>query len=82
MSISYVENGDSGLVARTLINQAIEGVNNSTLPYTGSAQITGSLIITGSTISTDGFIGSLSGNVRGDVSGKSFLFSLQQHLML
>jgi hypothetical protein len=69
MSISYVENGDSGLVARTLINQAIEGVNNSTLPYTGSAQITGSLSITGSTTSTGGFIGSLLGDVTGNVAG-------------
>ena len=61
MSISYVQNGDSGLVARTLINQAIDGVNTSTLPYTGSAKITGSLEITGSTISTLGFTGSLLG---------------------
>ena len=69
MSISYVENGDSGLVARTLINQAIEGVNNGTLPYTGSAQITGSLIIDGTTTSPLGFTGSLLGNVTGNVTG-------------
>jgi hypothetical protein len=61
MSISYVENGDSGLVARTLINQAIDGVNSGSLPYTGSAKITGSLEITGSTRSTLGFTGSLQG---------------------
>lgn len=61
MSISYVQNGDTGLVARTLINQAIDGVNNGTLPYTGSAKITGSLIVTGSTTSTLGFTGSLEG---------------------
>jgi hypothetical protein len=61
MSISYVENGDSGLVARTLINQAIDGVNSGSLPYTGSAKITGSLSVTGSTTSTLGFTGSLQG---------------------
>ena len=61
MSISYVENGDSGLIARTLINQAIDGVNSGSLPYTGSAKITGSLSVTGSTISTLGFTGSLQG---------------------
>jgi hypothetical protein len=61
MSISYVENGDSGLTARTLINQAIDGVNSGSLPYTGSAQITGSLIIDGTTTSTLGFTGSLQG---------------------
>jgi hypothetical protein len=61
MSISYVENGDSGLVARTLINQAIDGVNSGSFPYTGSAKITGSLSVTGSTISTLGFTGSLQG---------------------
>jgi hypothetical protein len=61
MSISYVENGDSGLVARTIINQAIDGVNSGSLPYTGSAKITGSLSVTGSTISTLGFTGSLQG---------------------
>ena len=69
MSISYVENGDSGLVARTLINQAIEGVNNGTLPYTGSAQITGSLTIDGATTSPLGFTGSLLGDVTGNVTG-------------
>jgi hypothetical protein len=69
MSISYVENGDSGLTARTLINQAIDGVNSGSLPYTGSAQITGSLSITGSTTSTGGFIGSLLGDVTGNVAG-------------
>lgn len=61
MSISYVENGDTGLVARTLINQAIDGVNSGSLPYTGSAKITGSLSVTGSTTSTLGFTGSLQG---------------------
>ncbi len=61
MSISYVQNGDSGLVARTLINQAIDGVNSGSFPYTGSAKITGSLSVTGSTTSTLGFTGSLQG---------------------
>ena len=61
MSISYVQNGDSGLVARTLINQAIDGVNSGSFPYTGNARITGSLSITGSTSSTLGFTGSLQG---------------------
>jgi hypothetical protein len=69
MSISYVENGDSGLVARTLINQAIDGVNSGSLPYTGSAQITGSLIIDGTTTSPLGFTGSLLGDVTGNVTG-------------
>lgn len=61
MSISYIQNEDSGLTARTIINQAIDGVNTGTLPYTGSAEITGSLSITGSTTSTLGFTGSLLG---------------------
>ena len=61
MSISYVQNGDTGLVARTLINQAIDGVNSGSFPYTGSAKITGSLSVTGSTTSTLGFTGSLQG---------------------
>ena len=61
MSISYVQNGDSGLVATTLINQAIDGVNSGLFPYTGSAKITGSLSVTGSTTSTLGFTGSLQG---------------------
>lgn len=61
MSISYIQNEDSGLTARTIINQAIDGVNTGTLPYTGSAKITGSLSITGSTTSTLGFTGSLQG---------------------
>ena len=61
MSISYVQNGDSGLTARTIINQAIDGVNTGTFPYTGSAKITGSLSITGSATSTGGFTGSVFG---------------------
>jgi hypothetical protein len=61
MSISYIQNEDSGLTARTIINQAIDGVNTGTFPYTGSAKITGSLEITGSTRSTLGFTGSLQG---------------------
>jgi hypothetical protein len=63
MSISYVNNGDSGLVARTLINQTISEVNSisGSFPFTGSAIITGSLVITGSTTSTGGFTGSLFG---------------------
>jgi hypothetical protein len=50
MSISYIHDGYSGLVARTIINQAIDGVNSGSLPYTGSAKITGSLTVTGTTI--------------------------------
>jgi hypothetical protein len=50
MSISYVQNGDSGLVARTIINQVIDEVNNGPFPYTGSAIISGSLEVTGELI--------------------------------
>ncbi len=77
MSISYVNNGDSGLIARTIINQTISGVNgiSGSFPYTGSAIISGSLVISGSTTSTGGFTGSLFGTSSWAISSSHALTS-------
>ena len=77
MSISYVNNGDSGLAARTIINQTISGVNSisGSFPYTGSAIITGSLVVTGSTTSTGGFTGSLFGTSSWAISSSHAITS-------
>ena len=53
-NINLLNNGDTGLQARTIINDLVNTVNSisgSGFPYTGSAIVSGSIVVTGSTIS-------------------------------
>ena len=65
MPISHIQDGDSGLTARNILNQTIDVVNATTssdaFPYTGSAEISGSLQVTGYISATEPIIGSLDG---------------------
>lgn len=53
--INQINNGDTGLQARTIINDLVDLANTTSgFPYTGSANVTGSVSVTGSVVATQG----------------------------
>lgn len=75
MPINQLQNGDSGLTARTIINNAVSAINNLPTTGTSSYAVTASVLQPGSQVIADIFMHpqTISSNINIPSSHNAFL---------